>query len=51
VKRTDYLAEVIRLYLLAPDTPAKARRRDWAVAGTLYRLGIPLLTVDVSESS
>ena len=51
MKRTDYLAEVIRLYLLAPDTPAKARRRDWAVAGTLYRLGIPLLTVDVSESS
>ncbi len=45
MKRTDYLAEVIRLYLLAPDTPAKARRRDWAIAGTLYRLGIPLQTV------
>jgi hypothetical protein len=45
VKRADYLAEVIRLYLGAPDTPRKARRRDWAIAGTLYRLGIPLQTV------
>ena len=45
MKRADYLAEVIRLYLLAPDTPHKARRHDWAVAGTLYRRGIPLQTV------
>ncbi len=45
MKRTDYLAEVIRLYLRAPDTPRKARRRDWAVAATLYKLGIPLQTV------
>ena len=45
MKRADYLAEVIRLYLLAPDTPRKARRHDWAIAGTLYRLGIPLQTV------
>ena len=45
MKRTDYLAEVIRLYLLAPQTPRKARRCDWAIAGTLYRLGIPLQTV------
>ena len=45
MKRDDYLAEVIRLYLRAPDTPAKARRRDWAIAGTLYRQGIPLQTV------
>ncbi len=45
MKRTEYLAEIIRLYLLAPDTPRKASRRDWAVAGTLYRKGIPLQTV------
>ncbi len=45
MKRTDYLAEVIRLYLGAPDTPRKARRRDWAIAGTLYKRGIPLETV------
>ncbi len=45
MKRTDYLAEVIRLYLRAPDTPAKARRRDWAIATTLYRRRIPLRIV------
>ena len=45
MKRADYLAEVIRLYLLAPDTPRKARPRDWAIAGQLYKLGIPLQTV------
>ncbi len=45
MKRTEYLAEVIRLYLRAPDTPAKARRRDWAIATTLYQRGIPLQTV------
>ncbi len=45
MKRTDYLAEVIRLYLLAPDTPRKARHRDWAIAGAIYRRGIPLQTV------
>ena len=43
--RADYLAEVIRLYLVAPDAPRKARRRDWAIAETLYRRGIPLQTV------
>ena len=43
--RADYLAEVIRLYVLVPDTPRKARRRDWAVAENLYRQGIPLQTV------
>ncbi len=45
MKRADYLAEVIRLYLLAPDTPRKARRRDWAIADALYKLEIPLQTV------
>ena len=43
--RADYLAEIIRLYLLAPDTPDEARSRDWAIAGTFYRQGIPLQTV------
>lgn len=43
--RADYLAEVIRIYLLAPDTPTKARSRDWAIASTLYRLEIPIQTV------
>jgi hypothetical protein len=45
VKRADYLAEVIRLYLLAPDTPHKASRRDWSIADTLYRRGISFQTV------
>ena len=45
MKRADYLAEVIRLYLSAPETPRKARRRDWAIASTLYQQGIPLQTV------
>ncbi len=45
MKRAEYLAEVIRLYLLAPDTPRKASRRDWAIAATFYRREIPLQTV------
>ena len=45
MKHADYLAEVIRLYLRAPDTPEKARRHDWEVAGTLYRRGVPLQTL------
>lgn len=43
--RNDYLAEVIRLYLLAPDTPRKASRRDWAIAGDLFQQRIPLQTI------
>ena len=43
--RNDYLAEVIRLYLRAPDTPRKASRRDWAIAGDLYQQGTPVQTV------
>ena len=45
MKRADYLSEVIRLYLLAPDTPRKASRRDWAIANNFYKLGIPLRIV------
>ena len=43
--RNDYLAEVIRLYLLAPDTPGKPSRRDWAIASHLYEQAIPIETI------
>ena len=42
MKRRQYLAAVIRLYLEQPDTPAKASRNDWAIAGDLYRLGLEI---------
>jgi len=42
MKRSDYLSHVIRLYLDAPDTPQKARRSDWAVAGSFYKRHIPV---------
>lgn len=45
MNRADYLAEVIRLYLSAPQTPRKARRRDWKIASTLYQRGISLQTI------
>ena len=40
--RRQYLAEVIRLYLEAQETPSRASRRDWAIAGDLYRQGVPV---------
>lgn len=40
--RRQYLAEVIRLYLGAEETPSRAARRDWAVAGDLYQKGVPV---------
>lgn len=42
MNRTEYLAEVIRLYLQVPDTPQKARRQDWAIAAHFYTQAIPL---------
>jgi len=42
VTRREYLAEVIRLYLEAEETPARTSRRDWAIAGDLYRHGVPV---------
>jgi hypothetical protein len=42
VNRHQYLAEAIRLYLQAPDTPVKATRRDWAIAAHFYSRKIPL---------
>ena len=43
--RKQYLEEVIALYLATPDTPAKARRSDWAVATTFYQQGIPVADI------
>lgn len=40
--RHQYLSEVIRLYLEAPGTPCKPKRRDWAIAGHLYQRGVSL---------
>lgn len=42
MKHAEYLAEAIRLYLQAPDTPNKATRRDWATAAHCYSSGIPI---------
>lgn len=42
MNRRQYLSEVIRLYLDAPDTPDRPARNDWAIAGDLFRRGIPL---------
>jgi len=42
VTRKQYLAEIVRLYVEAPDTPSRPSRRDWAVAGELYRRGVRL---------
>ena len=42
VTRRDYLAQVIRLYLEAPDTPDRPSQNDWAIAGDLFRRGIHL---------
>lgn len=40
--RNEYLRELIRLYLAAPQTPPAPRRRDWAIAADLYRHRVPL---------
>ncbi len=45
MSRSDYLDRVIRLYLAAPDTPDKARRSDWAVAGSFYQRRIPIAII------
>ena len=39
--REQYLQQAIESYLDSPDTPNKARRRDWAIAGAFYQQGIP----------
>ena len=45
MKRKEYIEEVIRLYISAPETPNKARPRDWAIATTLFNKKIPIETV------
>jgi len=40
MNREKYLAEALRLYLKAPDTPARASRRDLRIAADLYRQGV-----------
>ncbi len=42
MRRNDYLAEILRLYGEAPDTPSRPSRRDWALARRLYRQGVRL---------
>ena len=42
MSRRDYLAAVIRLYLAQPGAPARASRRDWAVAQVLYARTVDL---------
>ena len=40
--RNEYLHQLIRHYLEAPDTPHQARPQDWAIAADLYRQAVPL---------
>jgi hypothetical protein len=40
--RRRYLRTVIDLYLEQPQTPATARRADWAIAASFYQQGTPL---------
>ena len=42
MRRKHYLAELLRLYVEAPDTPSRPSRRDWAIAAELYRRGVHL---------
>lgn len=40
--RRNYIEEILRLFLEQPDTPATAKRSDWAVAADFYLQAIPL---------
>ncbi len=40
--RNAYLAELLRLYREAPDTPRRPSRRDLRLAAELYRQGVSL---------
>ena len=40
--RRDYLEQVIRLYIEAPDTPDRPTKNDWEIAGDLFRRSIRL---------
>ena len=41
MNQRSYIEEVLRLFLQQPDTPATAKKSDWAVAADFYRQGIP----------
>lgn len=43
--RREYLRQVLENYLDSPDTPTKARSRDWAIATTFFQLDIDPATV------
>ena len=43
--RREYLEQMIESYLDSPDTPNKARRRDWAIAGEYHARAYALETV------
>ena len=45
MNRKQYLQEVIQAYLDAPDTPSKARPRDWAIATTFFQQGVSVATI------
>ena len=42
MRRNEYLAELLRLYLEAPDTPSRPSRRDRTLADHLCRQGVRL---------
>lgn len=44
--RTDYVNQVIDLFVHAPDTPDIPRETDWPIAGAMYDAGIPLQIVE-----
>ncbi len=42
MRRSTYVAELLRLYLEAPDTPRRVSRHDRRVAAELYLEGVSL---------
>ena len=45
MNQSNYSEEVIRLFLQQPDTPATAKRSDWAVAAAFHHQGIPFYII------
>ena len=43
--RKQYIEQILKSYLDCPDTPRKARQRDWAIATTFYNQHIDPATV------
>ncbi len=44
--KTDFVNQVIDLFIHAPDTPDIPRETDWPIAGAMYDAGIPLQIVE-----